>query len=81
MEKPQPTHFREPTVCDLLGINRSTLWRWVREGRFPEPRDLGGGMKRWHVDDIAEWRRASTPDWFHPASVVNHDDNSPHPAG
>jgi prophage regulatory protein len=24
-------------VCEMSGVNRITMWRWVREGKFPQP--------------------------------------------
>jgi predicted DNA-binding transcriptional regulator AlpA len=35
-------------VCHLLGdIHPSTLWRWVKAGRFPSPIHLGPQLRRW----------------------------------
>ncbi len=27
-----------PEACRLFGISRTTLWKWVKAGRIPEPR-------------------------------------------
>ncbi|WP_368407563.1 helix-turn-helix transcriptional regulator [Desulfobotulus pelophilus] len=37
--------YRSKNVCELLQVNRSTIWRWVREGHFPEPRRFGAGRR------------------------------------
>lgn len=29
-------------VCERVGRNRSTIWRWVKSGRFPAPFEVGG---------------------------------------
>ena len=55
MQKPPAKYIREGDVTARLQCHRSTLWRWVKEGRFPEPRDMGGGVKWWHVDDLEAW--------------------------
>ena len=31
-------------VCKILRVDRTTLWRWVRAGRFPAP-DVALGRK------------------------------------
>ena len=35
--------------------SRVTLWRKVKAGEFPEPRDTGSGRKAWRESDIIEW--------------------------
>lgn len=42
----------EPNACELLGVHRSTLWRWVREGKLPKPTKLGPGVARWRASQI-----------------------------
>ncbi|MDE0116777.1 MAG: AlpA family phage regulatory protein [bacterium] len=55
---PEPKYFRDVVVCERLGVSRPTLWKWVEEGRFPPPRDLGSRAKRWHVGDTARWEES-----------------------
>lgn len=38
-------------VCAVLSIGRSTLWRWVREGRIARPVRIGR-MTRWRISDV-----------------------------
>lgn len=30
------TYFRTAEVCRMVGINRTTLFRWLKADRFPE---------------------------------------------
>jgi predicted DNA-binding transcriptional regulator AlpA len=44
-------------VCDFFKIKPVTLWEWVRDGRFPQPRTFGKEgssrtCKRWLWADI-----------------------------
>ncbi|ENO17193.1 AlpA family phage regulatory protein [Marinobacter nanhaiticus D15-8W] len=39
-------------VGNHYGVSRHTIWRWVREGKFPPPKKLSSGSTRWHVSDI-----------------------------
>ena len=35
----------------------NTVWRWVREGRYPKPIKLGPAMTRWRLDEVIQWER------------------------
>ena len=40
-------------VAEMLGIHRSTVWRWAKDGRLPAPiRPLGARIARWRADEI-----------------------------
>ncbi|TCO40428.1 helix-turn-helix transcriptional regulator [Dokdonella fugitiva] len=36
-------------------MSRSTLYRLIREGRFPAPAKVGT-MSRWHATAVADWK-------------------------
>ncbi|MEL6877267.1 MAG: AlpA family phage regulatory protein [Pseudomonadota bacterium] len=43
-------------VMRLAGIrSRTTIWRRIRRGSFPNPIDIGGGRIRWRSSDIEHW--------------------------
>ena len=50
--------LRIGTVCKLVGVSRSTVYRWISEGSFPEPVRVSERAVRWQIDDIEEWRNA-----------------------
>lgn len=55
----QQTILRTPTVQERLGgITRSTLWRWVKAGRFPKPVQLGPQAVGWLEHEIDAWLEA-----------------------
>ncbi len=35
--------------------SRTTIWRKCREGKFPAPRFLPGGQRRWLLADLLAW--------------------------
>ena len=46
-------------IADLsrrLGVDRSTIWRWYRAGRFPAPHYLGE-RRMWIIADVEAWER------------------------
>ena len=44
--------LRQKQVLELLGISHSTLWEWVRKGRFPRPISLGPNTRAWLQSEI-----------------------------
>ena len=38
-----------------LSISRATLWRKVRRGEFPPPREISIGRKGWKESDVSDW--------------------------
>ena len=48
--------IRIPEVLELTGMgHRSTLYRYVRDNRFPKPKCIGSTMKAWRLSDVMEW--------------------------
>jgi predicted DNA-binding transcriptional regulator AlpA len=35
-----------------LPVSPATLWRWVKQGKFPAPFKLGPGVTVWDVDQV-----------------------------
>ncbi|WP_411706045.1 helix-turn-helix transcriptional regulator [Edaphovirga cremea] len=42
-------------VCTLINRDRRSLWRWVIEGRFPQPLRLNGRTLGWKQETYQEW--------------------------
>ena len=46
------------TIDDVVGYlrvkSRSTIYRWMKTGDFPKPKNLEG-LRRWDMSEIAEW--------------------------
>lgn len=38
-------------IAAMLDCSKSTVWRWVKEGRFPPPIKIGS-VSRWPVRDV-----------------------------
>lgn len=51
-ELPNSAYVTDRTIAAHLGITRTTIWRWSREGRLPEPVKLGPNITRWQVGPL-----------------------------
>jgi prophage regulatory protein len=52
----RPSRFlRLPEVKNRVGVGRSTLYRWMEEGRFPRSVQLSQKCVVWRETDIDEW--------------------------
>lgn len=49
------TYFKDTQLAKHLGIGRATIWRWIKEGRFPPPVRFSENCVRWASDDIDKW--------------------------
>ena len=46
------------TVCFIVGVARSTIYRWIEDGTFPQPLKLSEyrtGPIRWREEEINRW--------------------------
>jgi len=44
-----------PTKTSMLPVSPATIWRWVRDGKFPQPFKLSAGVTAWRVADIEQF--------------------------
>ena len=56
---PAVGYVRLSQILAVIPIGKSTWWRGVKEGRFPQPIKLGERTTAWHVQDI--WALIQTP--------------------
>lgn len=50
-----PRLIRLPEVKHRVGLGRSTIYRWIAEGRFPKPVQLGSYAVAWAEDELDRW--------------------------
>ena len=44
--------IRLPEVQHRVGLGRSTIYRWMSEGKFPKPVQLGGYSVAWSEREV-----------------------------
>ena len=52
--------LRRRELCALVGMSTTTIYRMMREGRFPRPVQIGDLLVAWRERDVAEWQRSRT---------------------
>ena len=53
-----PAILRIQDVVKMVGLSRTSIWRRIRSGDFPQPILLGGDGSRavgWHRAEIERW--------------------------
>ena len=49
------TLLRRPIVEARTGLSRSTIYDWMKHGKFPQPVKLGERLVAWRESDINAW--------------------------
>lgn len=50
-----PAVIQTARLCAHLGVNASTLWRWIRERNFPSPVHVGPKVRMWKTVEVEAW--------------------------
>lgn len=48
-------------VSQITGLSVATIYRRIKQGTFPLPRNTGGQAVRWFLKDIEEWMESCVP--------------------
>ena len=49
--------YKVTEVSRRYKVSPATIWRWAREGRFPQPVKLGPGTTRWREEDLQTFEK------------------------
>lgn len=57
-KKTPPDRFiRVGDVSAMVGLGKTTIYKYVAEGRFPAPVALGGNRVAWLESEVSNWMR------------------------
>ena len=48
-------YLRIDDIVHRLGISKSSIYAWVKEGEFPPQKKLGKRIARWKESDVNQW--------------------------
>lgn len=58
-DKPSVDYFLSTrTVCEMVGLSTSSIYRRMEANDFPRPRKLSGNVVRWRQSEIVAWMDA-----------------------
>lgn len=49
--------WREPKVKEKVALSKSTIWRLMKAGDFPQKVQIGPRAVGWRAEEIIEWCR------------------------
>jgi predicted DNA-binding transcriptional regulator AlpA len=49
---------------DIVPLSDVTIWRMVKDGRFPEPLRVSSRLRLWRVEDLREWLAIGPDAWL-----------------
>ena len=59
--------LRLPEVIEITGLGRDTIYRYIRQGRFPRQRRISERASGWREDEIGAWVNSrptvEPPEW------------------
>ncbi len=55
---PATQFLRLNHLKERLGISGSSIWSWVKQGKFPKPIKLSDNCTAWVEDDIEAWAQS-----------------------
>jgi predicted DNA-binding transcriptional regulator AlpA len=47
-----------PETKGMIAVSEKTIWKWVKDGAFPQPVKLGSGVTVWRLSDIQAWMQS-----------------------
>lgn len=54
--QPHPAQFyRLPQLKAKLKVSGSSIWAWVKAGKFPKPIKLSENCTAWNAADVERW--------------------------
>ncbi|HET7831817.1 MAG TPA: AlpA family phage regulatory protein [Gallionella sp.] len=60
---PHPAQFyRLPQLKARLNVSGSSIWAWVKAGKFPRPVKLSENCTAWNAADVEAWSQARIAD-------------------
>ena len=55
IDLPSTGFVREKNILRIVPVSHSTLWNYVKSGKFPRPVKLSGNVTAWRNEDVIAW--------------------------
>ena len=47
--------YRVKQLAEMLSVSKSSIWGWVKTGKFPQPIKLTKNVTVWNSVDVINW--------------------------
>lgn len=54
-KQPSKLFYRLSDVKHRIGVSGSSIWAWVKQGKFPKPIKLSENCTAWNAADVEAW--------------------------
>ena len=55
MEKALQKFYRINQLVDILNVSKSSIYLWVQQGHFPQPKKIGNNTSIWSEESMNHW--------------------------
>jgi predicted DNA-binding transcriptional regulator AlpA len=52
---PATGFVRMADLVNFVPVDPATIWRWIKEKKFPAPVSLGNRTTAWRCEDVRKW--------------------------
>jgi prophage regulatory protein len=50
--------YRLPQLNQRLGVSGSTVWNWIKQGKFPRGISLSSNVTAWSSSEVDAWAQS-----------------------
>tara|TARA_R110002012_G_scaffold166722_2_gene330104 strand:+ start:4991 stop:5335 length:345 start_codon:yes stop_codon:yes gene_type:complete len=61
-------------IARIMGVDKKTIYRWVKSGKLPQPSTFGGKTFRWQAGVIEAWVESGLNQQ---SGMGDHDESKP----
>lgn len=55
MHKEAVKFYRINQLVQMLNVSKSSIYLWIKQGHFPEPKRIGNNTSVWSDESINNW--------------------------
>ncbi len=63
--------LRRPALLEITGLSAATIYRWIEQGTFPRPVQLGPNSVGWRASEVEAWIESREPIGGNGASLLS----------
>ncbi|MFM0695647.1 AlpA family phage regulatory protein [Paraburkholderia graminis] len=60
---PKAGLVRRSQFKGVIPLGDTTIWKMVREGRFPQPIRVSANLRLWRAEELHEWMQVGPDAW------------------